>query len=95
MSQHVGTISYFAFTGQLVQCDHPTLREGLCALLAIQATCKDDQVLICLPHYLRLVDLVGCHPEFGWLLHPVLQNFSIVGIVAGYVEGSLHDDHKL
>ena len=45
MSQHVESVACFAFTSQLVQRDHPTLWEGFRALLAIQATCKDDQVI--------------------------------------------------
>lgn len=82
VSQHVGLVACISFTGQLVEHDHPTLREGLRALLAIQVTWKYDQVLIHLPQYLRLVSLVGYHPEFGWLLYPFLQDIPQVGIVA-------------
>jgi len=67
----------------------------LCALLVIQATCKDEQVLIHLPQYLRLVNLVECHPEFGWLLHPVLQDIPKCGIIVEYAEGCLYGDHWL
>lgn len=42
VSQHVRPVAFFAFFGQLVQRDHPTLWEGFRALSAIQATCKDD-----------------------------------------------------
>ena len=65
LSQHVEPVACFSFTGELVQRDHPTLWEGLRALLAVQAACKDDQVLICLPYYLRLVNLVGCNLKLG------------------------------
>lgn len=74
---------------------NPNLWEGFCALLAIQETCTDDQVLICLLQYLFLVNLVGCHLEFGQLLHPVLQDIPGVGIDIGYAEGCLHGDHWL
>lgn len=69
--------------------------EGLCALLFIQVACKDDQVLICLLQYLFLVNLVGCHPELGWIRHLVLQDIPGVGIVVRYAEGCLHGDHWL
>ena len=81
MNQHTGLVAWFSLSSQLVQCDHPTPWEGFRAFLAIQSTCKYDQVLVHLLQYLHLVDLVGCQPESSWLLYPVLQNVSGVSIV--------------
>lgn len=35
---NVEPVAWYAFTGQLVQHDHPTLLEGLRALLVVQVT---------------------------------------------------------
>ena len=45
--------------------------------------------------YLCLINLVECHPQFGQLLHPVLQDIPGVGIAIGYAEGCHHGDHWL
>lgn len=95
MGQPPGPITWFSLSLQLVQRDHPTPWEGFHAFLATQSTWKYDQVLRCLPQYLHLVGLVGCQPKSGQLLYPGLQDFFGVGIVVGYVEGTLHDSHGL
>ena len=44
MSQHVEPVTWFSFSSQLVQCNHPTLWEGFPAFWDIQLTCKYDQL---------------------------------------------------
>ena len=94
-SQHVGPTERYSFIRQLIQHDHPTLREGFCTLLAIYAACEDDQELISLPQYLCLLYWVGCCPELRWLSHPTLQDVSWVCTVAGIGEGCIYFVHWL
>jgi len=95
VSHYVEPVAWSSFSSQLVQCDHPTLRKGFSAFLATQSTWKYDQVLVRLPQYICLVDLVGCHPEASWLLYPIPHNVFGGSSAIGQVEWRGHESHGL
>lgn len=84
--ERIRPVEWFSFIFQLIHHRNPTLSEGLCTPLAIQATCEDDQELLCLPEYLHLVYLVVCCPTLFQILYPTLQDISCVHVVVGCVE---------
>ena len=93
-SQNVRLVEWFSLICQLIQHRNPTLREGIYTPLAIQAECKDNQEMICLPKCLDFVYPVGCHLELCWLPCPMIQDVSYVRAAIGSVEQSIHPNHQ-